>query len=176
MLEELREDTERYRQNERYILITAIKAVYSHPGYLGVIWYRFGHFFWINRKNPIWGILLVLNRLFYPLVRMYSGLQLSPKTEIGPGFYVGHFGPTLIHPDVKAGRHLTIVANAIIGEARRRVPLIGDNVSIGAGAIIIGGITIDDDVTIGAGSIVTHDVSKGKTVISARIINVKELS
>ena len=120
---------------------------------------------WERRRNPFCAVLLIMNRALYPLIRLSSGLELSPETDIGSGLYVGYFGPTVIHPQVKVGSNLKIVQSAIIGESRTGVPLIGDNVSIGAGVIIIGGIKVQDNVNIGAISVVTHDVLKGLTVI-----------
>ena len=117
-------------------------------------------------------MLLVGQRVLYPLIRMYSGLELSPLADIGPGLYVGHHGPTVIHPGTVAGRNLTLVHAVTIGSHREGVPLIGDDVQIGTGAILIGAIKIGDRAVIGAGSVVTHDVAAGSVVagVPARVI------
>jgi serine acetyltransferase len=64
----------------------------------------------------------------------------------------------VIHPQTHAGHHLTILHGATIGAGTGGVPLIGDNVSIGCGATIIGGIRIGNHATIGAGAVVTKDI------------------
>lgn len=64
------------------------------------------------------------------------------------------------------GRNCTIFHQVTIGEGRGGAPTIGDNVLIGAGAKIIGGIHIGDNVKIGAGCVVTKDIPDGATVVS----------
>ncbi len=160
----IRQDIERYNQNGASFAIATIQALYAHPSFLGVLWYRLGHALWIGRSNPVLYALLVLNRSLYPLIRMYSGLELSPRAEIGPGLYVGHFGPTVIHASTVAGRNLTILQGVTIGAHDTGVPRIGDNVSIGTGAIVVGGVTIGDNATIAAGAVVVKDVEAGHVV------------
>ncbi|MBZ0302025.1 MAG: serine acetyltransferase [Anaerolineae bacterium] len=142
-----------------------VKAVYNHPALVGVIWYRVGRGFWLKRKNPLWMALLILNRLFYPLIRMYSGVELSPRVQIGPGLYIAHFGPTVIHPETVSGSDLTLLHGVTIGASTSGVPRLGNNVNVGAGAIIIGGITVGDNVHIGANAVVTRDVEGDCTVV-----------
>ncbi len=161
MIEMIRRDIERYNNDGHNILLAAIKAAYSHPSFAGVVWYRMGHALWLRRKNPIWLILLIINRALYPLVRMYSGLELSPRAQIGGGMYVGHCGPTVIHPNTMAGCNLTVLHGVTIGAGTGGIPRIGNDVSIGVGATLIGGITIGDRATIGAGAVVTKDIPEG---------------
>ena len=161
MIELIRRDIKRYNNGSGNVLLATIRAAYSHPSFAGVIWYRIGHALWLRRKNPVWFILLIINRALYPLVRMYSGLELTPRTQIGGGMYVGHFGPTVIHPDTVAGYNLTILQGVTIGARAGGIPRIGNDVSIGVGATIIGGITIGNHAIIGAGAVVTKDVPEG---------------
>jgi serine O-acetyltransferase len=161
MIELIRRDIERYNNGSGNILLTAIRAAYSHPSFIGVIWYRIGHALWLRRKNPVWLILFTISRALYPLVRMYSGLELSPRAQIGGGMYIGHFGPTVIHPDTVAGCNLTILQGVTIGAGTGGIPHIGNDVSIGVGATIIGGITVGNHATIGAGAVVTKDIPDG---------------
>ena len=64
------------------------------------------------------------------------------------------------------GENCWIYQNVTIGEINRKAPVIGDNCLIGAGAIIVGGITVGNNVKIGAGAIVNMDVPDGSTVVS----------
>ena len=81
-----------------------------------------------------------------------------------------HIIGIVINKNVKIGKNCIIRQNVTIGNGKfyastnRQYPVLGNNVNIGAGAIIIGGITIGNDVTIGAGSIVVKDVPDGATV------------
>jgi len=142
-----------------------IKVIYNHPALVGIIWYRMARYLWLKRSNPAWLILFVINRILYPLIRIYSGLELSPRAQIGPGLYIAHFGPTVIHPDTVAGKNLTLIHGVTIGESASGIPRLGDNVSIGTGAIIIGGICVGNNVTVGANAVVTKDVEDNLTVV-----------
>lgn len=66
----------------------------------------------------------------------------------------------------KIGEHCIIRQNVTIGQVREQYPVIGDRVEVGAGAIILGGITIGDDAVIGAGAVVTRDVPPGHLYLS----------
>ena len=159
MITLIRHDIDRYTTNdESSLLLSVIRAIYIHPSFLGVVWYRIGRELWLRRKNPIWFVLLIVNRALYPLVRMYSGLELSPRAQIGEGLYIAHFGPTIIHPHTVAGHDLTVLQGVTIGGGTGGIPHLGNNVSIGAGATVIGGIVIGDNVIVGAGAVVTKDV------------------
>lgn len=96
---------------------------------------------------------------------MYSGLDLLPFADIGPGMKVIHFGPTVVHPNTVAGENLTLRQGVTIGLAKTGVPRLGNNVTVGVGATIIGGISIGDNVTIGAGAVVTHSMPANTTVV-----------
>jgi serine O-acetyltransferase len=165
MFDSIRCDIQRYNKHHSNLLVATIRAAYTHPAFIGVMWYRMGHALWQRRRNPLFFVLLVINRIIYPLVRIHSGLELSPKAQIGPGLYVAHFGPTVIHPDTIAGSHLTILQGVTIGEHGGRVPRLGNNVSIAAGARLIGGITIGDNTIVGAGAVVVKDVPADCTVV-----------
>lgn len=73
---------------------------------------------------------------------------------------------TVFNSFVKIGDNYTFLHNVTIGAGKNGVPTIGNNVYIGAGAIIIGGIRVGDNVKIGAGTIVVEDVPSDSTVVS----------
>jgi serine O-acetyltransferase len=135
-----------------------ISCIYSHPASLGVVYYRLGQWLWPKRRQVPGVLFWYLYRFCYPMVRMYSGVELSPQVQIGSGLSIFHFGPTVIHPLSIAGRNLTMLHGVTIGEAKSGVPRIGDNVLIGAHATLIGGIVVGDNVQIGAGAVVTTDL------------------
>jgi serine O-acetyltransferase len=178
LIELIRSDIRRYTTRNSNLAATAIKAAYTHPAIIGVIWYRFGHALWLKRKNPLFFVLLVINRILYPIVRIYSGLELPAKTQIGPGLFVTHFGPTVIHSTTVAGRNLTIEQGVSIGIGPTGVPRIGNDVYIGTGAKIINGITIGDHASVGAGAVVVKDVPAHCVVVGvpARPVKVHEES
>ena len=87
-----------------------------------------------------------------------------------------HFGSVIVNPKARIGKNCKIHGNCCIGSDGGypdASPVIGDNVDIGQGAQILGGIKVADDVRIGAGAVVVKDIlTKGVTVVGipARII------
>ena len=123
-----------------------------------------------------------LYRLFllYRIKRMDAFNNASLGTHLGygatfkgiPNFPHGIYGIVISH-NAKIGENCTIFHQVTIGEGHGGAPIIGNNVIIGTGAIIIGGIKIEDNVKIGAGCVVVENVPKGATVVmqKARIIS-----
>ena len=86
----------------------------------------------------------------------------------GKGVHFWHYGPTMISGEAKVGENCTFHGQACIGSDGSSIaaPVIGNNVDIGVGAKIIGGITIADDVRIGAGAVVTKScLEPGATLV-----------
>ena len=156
----LREDVRRYSDGDSSLLLVALLNLHRHPALAGVIYYRVGRWLWLGRRNPFKAAARIVHWALYPFVRLYSGLDLSSRTEIGPGFCVLHFGPTLVHPDVNAGEHLTLLHGVSLGCAK-----VGSHVTIGTGAVVRGPLTIGDRVTIGAGAVVVDDAPDGTTLV-----------
>ena len=86
------------------------------------------------------------------------------NTKIGGGFLIRHFGLLIINHQCIIGDNYTVVPGTIIGKSKGKVPIIGQNVEMGANSSIIGGIAIGDNAIIGAGSVVVHDVEANKVV------------
>ena len=167
MIEIVKRDILRYKSQDgkESLIYLALSNIYRHPSIAGVLYYRLGQWLYQNRRNPFHFLLLCLHRIFYPLLRIYSGMELSPRTQIGPGLCVMHFGPIVIHPDVVAGENLTLLHRVTLGYAKSGLPRIGNNVSIGVGATVIGGVSIGDNVSIGAGAVVTRDIPANCTAV-----------
>lgn len=91
---------------------------------------------------------------------------------IGNGFCLVHAYSTIINAAAKIGNNCTVLHSVTIGAGKGGAPVIGDNVYIGAGAIIIGGVKIGNNVKIGAGAIIVNDVPDNATAVceKARII------
>ncbi|HAX9712279.1 serine O-acetyltransferase [Serratia marcescens] len=108
------------------------------------------------------------------------GIEIPHQASIGEGLLIPHFGGIVIHPNVKIGKNCTILQGVTIGnnlfKSREDVATIGDNVTIAAGAKIVGPVTIGDNVTIGANSVVTSDIEPNCIVagMPATIISRKE--
>ncbi len=110
-----------------------------------------------------------LFRLPFHISSRNHGIDISPKSKIGPGFYIGHAYGININPRAVLGKNINIHKGATIGRTNRGklkgVPTIGDNVFIGINATIVGGITVGDDVFIAPNSFVNRDVPSHTMVI-----------
>ena len=104
------------------------------------------------------------------------GLQIPDTVHVGAGLMLPHALSIVVHYKAKLGKNCTICQFVTIaGDNEGRSPRIGDNCFIGAGAVIIGNITIGDNVTIGANAVVVKDVPDNATVVGvpARILHYK---
>ena len=101
-----------------------------------------------------------------------------PKFTFAEGLRIWHYGNIVVNAMSKIGRNCILHGDNCIGNngSDNRCPIIGNNVDIGVGAKILGGITIADDVVIGAGAVVVSDVKeKGSVVVGipAKVIKIK---
>ncbi len=101
------------------------------------------------------------------LIRVLFSCDLPYKTEIGEGTVFAHNGlGCVVNEDAKIGKYCKILQNVTIGgRDGRRPPIICDNVLIGAGACVLGDITIGKGAKIGANAVVLKDVPAGATVV-----------
>lgn len=127
-----------------------------------------------NDMYQVGGVKRLLTKVLRRLIRWYYHCDIAGAAKI-KGVYFCHEGfGVVIHPLAKIGKGTVIQHRVTIGEKETGcVPVIGKNCFIGAGAIVIGGITIGDNVRIGAGSVVTRSIPDGCTVVGvpARIID-----
>ena len=122
--------------------------------------------------------------VFYMWLRRLKvkyGFDISYRTKIGSGFYIGHFGGIVIHGDTVIGDNCNISQGITFGVSnygkKKGVPSIGNNVFVGPGACVFGAINIGDNVTIGANTVVTKSISRCLTVACADAIVIeKDLS
>ncbi|MDL1913533.1 MAG: serine acetyltransferase [Bergeyella sp.] len=96
------------------------------------------------------------------------GYQIYPDTRIGEGFYLGHWGHVVINPRTRIGKNCNIAPGVVIGQQNRGekkgVPDIGNDVWIGANAVIVGKIKIGDNVLIAPASYVHMDIPSNSVV------------
>lgn len=115
-------------------------------------------------------IRYMFNRLKLIYYTEKYGYSISYSTEIGKGFYLGHLGSIVINYQVKIGNNVNLAQGVTIGMANggkhKGVPIISDNVWIGANSTIVGGIVIGKDVMIAPNTFVNFDVPPHSIVIS----------
>jgi len=146
------------------------KGLMNSPGF------RFMFFFRIASDSGTWSGFVLFCKF---LLRRYSykyGFQIPISTNIGEGFYIGHFGTIVISSKVIIGKNCNIAHGVTIGKANRGrlkgYPVIGDHVWIGTGAVIVGKVTIGSNILIAPNSFVNFDVPDNSLVIGnpAKII------
>ena len=97
------------------------------------------------------------------------GIQIYPETQIGEGFYLGHWGTVVINPKAKIGKNCNIAQGVTIAQANRGknegAPEIGNEVWIGPNAVIVGNVKIGNNVLIAPNAYVNFDVPENAVVI-----------
>ena len=115
----------------------------------------FRNIFYYRLRNKKIFLAKIL-QVFYPPLK-----SIEISGEIDSGLIVYHGYSTIIHA-TKIGKNFSTYQNVTIGRGKningRYTPIIGDNVTVYTGSVVVGGITIGDNVTIGAGSIVIKDI------------------
>lgn len=155
-----------------YILIPSVRFMF---------WFRIASYL-SNCSRPISKTAGVLAFFILRHYQYLFGIDIARNTQIGKGFYIGHFGGIVISPMAIIGDNVNISQGVTIGVAgkgeQRGVPTIGSHVYIGAGAKLIGKIHIGDHVTIGANAVVTSSIPSGSSVVGgpAKVIGSSDTS
>lgn len=130
------------------------------------------HYIYIFRKTQKYYKTPIINILYKLILRHYQikyGFQIYPETEIGTGFYLGHWGAVVINPKTKIGKNCNIAQGVTIAQSNRGknegVPIIGDEVWIGPNAVITGNIKIGNNVLIAPNAYVNIDVPDNSVVV-----------
>lgn len=133
--------------------------------------FRLAH--WARMGRPLKLLLaLPIAAAYRIVVECIMGIELRPKTQLGPSARLYHGHGLVVNDRSLIGRNVVLRHGVTIGSATDGgpCPVIGDSVEIGAGAIIIGGITIGDRARIGAGAIVARDVPAGAVARGPRAV------
>lgn len=134
------------------------------PNFLGIVFYRVSHWLFVNDWRNL-GRLVALVNLY--LTRM----EITPEAVIGPGLVVGHATGVTLDGHIGERCHILGLCNTGGGFGEKDVgagaglPAVGDDVTIGYGAMLLGGIRIGDRARIGPGAVVTTDVAPGALVM-----------
>jgi serine O-acetyltransferase len=149
------------------------EVIISYPG-LHAIWlHRIAHFLWDKGAKTLARIISHINRFL-------TGIEIHPGAKIGRRFFIDHGMGVVIGETAEIGDDVLMYQGVVLGgtslKKEKRHPTIGNNVVIGAGAILLGPIKVGDGAKIGAGSVVIKDVPEGTTVVGvpARVVEKRE--
>ena len=146
-----------------------LEVIFTYAGFHALLAYRLAH--WLKGQR-----VPFLPRAISQLARWLTGIEIHPSAKIGERFFIDHGMGVVIGETAEVGDNVTLFQGVTLGgtgkERGKRHPTLGSHVVVGAGAKILGGITIGDNVKIGANSVVLKSVPPNSTVIGvpARII------
>ncbi len=139
-----------------------IWEVLLYPGLHAIFWHRISHFLFQHKFK-------FLARLISQFARFLTGIEIHPGAKIGKGFFIDHGMEVVIGETTEIGNNATLYQGVTLGgtgkEKGKRHPTLGNNVTVAAGAKILGNIKIGDNSVIGAGSVVIKDVPPDSTVV-----------
>ena len=139
----------------------AYNGDWTAQGFWVMLVYRFGRWRYKIRPILLRKILSLIYKFLYKLVQILTGIEFPCEVEVGRNFVIDHFGGIVVSGYVKFGDDCRIRNGVVIGLARVGdpcAPVIGNRVDIGAGAKILGRVTIGNDILIGANAVVISDV------------------
>jgi serine O-acetyltransferase len=140
----------------------ALEVVLTYPGFHALQFHRLAH-----RLHH--GGVPVLPRLISHVARFLTGIEIHPGATIGDGLFIDHGMGVVIGETAELGRNCHLYQGVTLGgtstRRTKRHPTLGDGVTVGAGASVIGAVTIGDNVRIGAGSVVVTSVPPNATVV-----------
>ncbi|HZV19059.1 MAG TPA: serine acetyltransferase [Sphingobium sp.] len=142
---------------------------WTRPGFRALAVHRFGNWRMSVRPKLLRAPLSMLYRWGYRHCRNVYGIEIPYTATIGRGVVVEHQGGIVVHGASVIGDGSIIRQNCTLGlrslERLDEAPIIGKRVNIGAGAVVIGRVTIGDDAAIGANAVVMQDVPAGALAV-----------
>jgi serine O-acetyltransferase len=141
---------------------SGLEIVLCYPGLHAVLAHRVSH--WFYRRHRY-----VLARIISQFARLVTGIEIHPGARIGRRLFIDHGMGVVIGETAEVGDDVLLYQNVTLGgtgfECGKRHPTIGNKVVVGAGAKVLGNIVLGDNVKVGAGSVVVHSVPSDSTVV-----------
>lgn len=143
----------------------AFEVFLCYPGFHALFFYRASHWLWRHK-------LRLLGRFVSHLGRSFTGIEIHPAAQIGPGLFIDHGMGVVIGETSEIGENVTLYQGVTLGGSGlgklskgKRHPTLGNNVVVGVDAQILGPHKIGDNTRIGAGSVVINDVPPNCLVV-----------
>lgn len=149
------------------------EVLLTYPGVHGILFHRLANRLW--RSN--WRFLA---RLISHLSRTLTNIDIHPGATIGRRFFIDHGAGVVIGETAEIGNDVTLYHGVTLGGTSwnkgKRHPTLCDGVMVGAGAKILGPITLSERVRVGANSVVIENVEAGRTVVGipGKVVQVRE--
>ena len=169
VLKELKEFLDTYKKKDPASR-SYLEIVICYPGVHAVFFHKISNLFWKLR-------LKLIGRIISNISRFLTGIEIHPAVKIGKNFFIDHGMGIVIGETTILGDNVSIYQGVTLGgtkwEKKKRHPSISDQVVIGAGAKVLGPITIGKNSKIGANSVVTRNVPANTIVVGipARVVD-----
>ncbi len=158
--------------------LRAHRGDWTRPGFRAVAVHRFGNWRMGVRPKLLRGPLSLVYRALFRRVRNRYGIELPYSVKLGRRVVFEHQSGIVVHGNSEIGDDSIIRQNVTLGVRREdgeqlhRAPRLGRGVSVGAGAVILGGVTLGDGASVGANAVVLKDVPAGATAVGvpARVL------
>jgi len=150
-----------------------IEVALTYAGFHALLFHRLAHWL-LQRRIPF------IPRAMSQVARFLTGIEIHPGADIGSGLFIDHGMGVVIGETSEIGDNVTLFQGVTLGgtgkQRGKRHPTIGSHVVVGAGAKVLGPITVGDYVKIGANSVVLQDVPDHSTVVGipGRIVRIKD--
>lgn len=155
-----------------------ITIVFFTQGFWAIFQYRVASSVYKMRVPFLRQFLQFLCLLWQKIIEISTGISIPASVEIGHSFYIGHFGSIILNPKTSIGNNCNISQGVTIGISgqgeKRGVPKLGDNIYVGANAVLVGNIIIEDNVVVGANSLVNSFVSRNAVMLGVPAVVVSE--
>ena len=141
---------------------STLETIFTCPGFQAILLHRFNHWLW-NKK------LYLLARITAHIARFLTGVEIHPGARIGRRFFIDHGMGIVIGETSEIGDDCSLYHGVTLGgttwQKGKRHPTLNENVVVGAGAKILGPITIGAGARIGCNAVVVKDIPPGATVV-----------
>jgi serine O-acetyltransferase len=141
---------------------STLEILLCYPGFHALVMHRISHSLW-RLRVPL------LPRLLSQVGRLFTGVEIHPGARIGRGVFIDHGMGVVIGETAVIGDHCLLYQGVTLGgtgkQHGKRHPTLKENVVVGAGAKVLGAITVGANTRIGAGSVLLRDVASDSTVV-----------
>ena len=167
----LREDIKAAKANDPAAR-NSFEVLLTYSGVHALSWYRVAHFFYKIK-------LKLLARMLSQAARFFTGVEIHPAAKIEPGVFIDHGMGVVIGETAEVHKGTVIYQGVTLGgtgkEHGKRHPTIMENVTLSAGARVLGGFTVGKGAKIGAGAVVLKEVPPYATVVGVpgRIVRIR---
>lgn len=157
-----------FRENIQTVFVrdpaarSVVEIIFCYPGLHALLFHRLAHFFWLHKLH-------FLARLISHISRFLTGIDIHPGAKIGKRLFIDHGAGVVIGETAEVGDDVLMYQGVVLGgtslERKKRHPILGNNIVVSAGAIILGAVKIGDNARIGAGSVIITDVPANATAV-----------